>query len=150
METDVEARSLEPRDDAEQGRAGGGVVLAGIARAFGTVHALDGVSLRVRAGSTVAVVGPSGCGKTTLLELVCGLQRPDAGTVEAPPAALMPQRDALLPWLSALDNAALARRVAGDSRDVARTKAHTHFKAFGLEGFEGSRPAALSGGMRQR
>ena len=62
----------------------------------------------------------------------------------------MPQRDALLPWLSALDNAALALRVAGDSRGEARAKAHAHFAAFGLEGFERARPAALSGGMRQR
>ena len=96
------------------------------------------------------MVGPSGCGKSTLLELVCGLEPPDAGTVDAPPAALMPQRDALLPWLSALDNAALARRVAGESRAAARAAAHEHFAAFGLEGFERARPAALSGGMRQR
>src|SRR6185295_7309271 len=50
--------------------------------------------------------------------------------VHAPPAALMPQRDALLPWLSALDNAALARRVAGESRTAARAAAHQHFAAF--------------------
>jgi ABC-type nitrate/sulfonate/bicarbonate transport system ATPase subunit len=81
---------------------------------------------------------------------VCGLAEPDGGEVSAPPAALMPQRDALLPWLSALDNAALARRVAGDSRAAARARAHEHFAAFGLEGFERSRPGELSGGMRQR
>jgi NitT/TauT family transport system ATP-binding protein len=104
----------------------------------------------VAAGEVIAVVGPSGCGKSTLLELVCGLLAPDSGTVSAPPAALMPQRDALLPWLSALDNAALARRVAGDSKPAARAAAHAHFAAFGLEGFERSRPEALSGGMRQR
>ena len=56
----------------------------------------------------------------------------------------------LLPWLSALDNAALARRVAGDSKSVSRARAHEHFAAFGLEGFERARPAELSGGMRQR
>jgi NitT/TauT family transport system ATP-binding protein len=95
-------------------------------------------------------VGPSGCGKSTLLELVCGLTEPDAGRVAAPPAALMPQRDALLPWASAIDNAALALRVAGMSRAEARARAHVHFAAFGLEGFEAARPAALSGGMRQR
>jgi NitT/TauT family transport system ATP-binding protein len=127
-----------------------GVTVTGVGKAFGDVLALNGVDLRIAAGELVAVAGPSGCGKSTLLELVCGLQAPDTGTVNAPPAALMPQRDGLLPWLSALDNAALARRVAGDSRGEARAKAHAHFAAFGLEGFERSRPAALSGGMRQR
>src|SRR3954468_18998115 len=150
METDVEARSSEPREDAEQGRAAGGVEVAGIAKAFGTIRALDGVSLRIRGGTTVAVVGPSGCGKTTLLELVCGLQRPDAGRIAAPPAALMPQRDALLPWLSALDNAALAARISGTPKAAGRAAAHERFAAFGLEGFEDARPDALSGGMRQR
>ena len=81
---------------------------------------------------------------------MCGLQAADAGTVDAAPAALMPQRDGLLPWLSALDNAGLALRVAGRSKAEARAAAHEHFAAFGLEGFERSRPAELSGGMRQR
>src|SRR3954452_5695479 len=93
--------------------------LTSVRKAFGDVVALDGVSLRAAANETVAVVGPSGCGKSTLLELVCGLSAPDAGEVRSPPAALMPQRDGLLPWLSALDNAGLARRVAGESADPA-------------------------------
>jgi len=63
---------------------------------------------------------------------------------------LMPQRDGLLPWLSAIDNAALAPRLAGASRDAARAQAHPLFVAFGLEGFERARPHELSGGMRQR
>jgi ABC-type nitrate/sulfonate/bicarbonate transport system ATPase subunit len=127
-----------------------GVVVADVAKSFGAVEALAGVSLRVDAGRTVAVVGPSGCGKSTLLEIVCGLQPPDAGTVESPPAALMPQRDGLLPWLSALDNAALAMRLAGAAPRAARAAAHEHFAHFGLEGFERARPRELSGGMRQR
>ncbi|HWK29049.1 MAG TPA: ABC transporter ATP-binding protein [Solirubrobacter sp.] len=127
-----------------------GVLVTGARKAFGDVVALDGVDLCVDAGSLVAVVGPSGCGKSTLLELVCGLLTPDAGVVSAPPAALMPQRDALLPWLSALDNAALALRVAGASRAAARAAAHALFAVFGLVGFEDARPGALSGGMRQR
>jgi NitT/TauT family transport system ATP-binding protein len=126
------------------------VHLAGVSRTFGSVPALAGVDLHVAAHETVAVVGPSGCGKTTLLELVCGLQAPDAGSVHADRAVLMPQRDGLLPWLTAIDNAALAPRLAGASRDAARAQAHPLFVAFGLEGFERARPHELSGGMRQR
>jgi ABC-type nitrate/sulfonate/bicarbonate transport system ATPase subunit len=147
MRTPTEAPVLEPRHTP---KGDAGVVLEGIAKAFGDVRALDGVSLRAAPRETVAVVGPSGCGKSTLLELVCGLLEPDAGTLESPPAALMPQRDGLLPWLSALDNAGLALRVAGASRAEARAAAQGHFAAFGLAGFEDARPAALSGGMRQR
>jgi ABC-type nitrate/sulfonate/bicarbonate transport system ATPase subunit len=109
MATKLEAPAQEPRNVERGGTAS----LAGVSRAFGTVRALEGLDLEVRAGEIVAVVGPSGCGKTTLLELVCGLQAPDTGTVRADPAVLMPQRDGLLPWLRAIDNAALAVRLAG-------------------------------------
>jgi NitT/TauT family transport system ATP-binding protein len=108
------------------------------------------MSLAVTPEEIVAVVGPSGCGKSTLLELVCGLQRPDSGAVEAAPAVLMPQRDCLLPWYSALDNAALALLARGASRREARERARPLFEEFGLEGFERARPPELSGGMRQR
>ncbi len=87
MRTEVEAPGVEPRD------VSGGVTVAGVGKAFGAVQALDGVSLHAAAREVVAVVGPSGCGKSTLLELVCGLSEPDRGTIEAPRAALMPQRD---------------------------------------------------------
>jgi ABC-type nitrate/sulfonate/bicarbonate transport system ATPase subunit len=127
-----------------------GVQLHAVAHAFGAVEALGPLTLTVAPGELVAVVGPSGCGKSTLLDLVCGLLTPSAGTVAAPPAALMPQRDALLPWLTALDNAALGLRVAGASKADARAAARPLLAAFGLDGFEDARPAALSGGMRQR
>ncbi|HEY2142057.1 MAG TPA: ABC transporter ATP-binding protein [Solirubrobacteraceae bacterium] len=129
--------------------------MSDVSRAYGNDHdaivpALAGVSLRADHGELLAVVGPSGCGKTTLLELICGLQTPDAGSLACRPAALMPQRDLLLPWLSALDNAALALRIAGCSRVEARSRASTMFSELGLEGFEQTRPQQLSGGMRQR
>jgi NitT/TauT family transport system ATP-binding protein len=127
-----------------------GLTLEAVRVDYGRVRALDDLWLSVARGEIVAVVGPSGCGKSTLLDLVCGLRTADAGTVRAGDAVLMPQRDGLLPWLSALDNAALALRVAGRSRAEARAEAREPFAAFGLAGFEEARPAALSGGMRQR
>jgi len=72
------------------------------------------------------------------------------GEVSAPPAVLMPQADLLLPWLDALDNAALALRIAGLSRREARSRARGLFCELGLEGFQRARPHELSGGMRQR
>jgi ABC-type nitrate/sulfonate/bicarbonate transport system ATPase subunit len=146
----IEAPAKEPRDL----QAPVGVRVEVVSRKFrtrrGEVAALSGVSMSARAGEIVAVVGPSGCGKTTLLELICGLQTPDSGTVSSAPAALMPQRDLLLPWLSAIDNAGLALRARGVSREQARSAALPWLQRFGLEGFERTRPAELSGGMRQR
>jgi NitT/TauT family transport system ATP-binding protein len=132
-----------------------GVLVDGVERVFrgrrgDEVVALRGMDLRAARGEIVAVVGTSGCGKSTLLELICGLQEPDAGSVDAEPAVLMPQRDLLLPWASALDNAALALRVRGVPAAAAREQARPLFERFGLAGFEDARPRALSGGMRQR
>jgi ABC-type nitrate/sulfonate/bicarbonate transport system ATPase subunit len=114
------------------------------------VQALSGLWLAAERDELLAVVGPSGCGKTTLLELICGLQAPQAGTIACEPAVLMPQRDLLLPWLSALDNAALALRIARQPRVRARARAAELFAELGIEGFEDARPHELSGGMRQR
>jgi ABC-type nitrate/sulfonate/bicarbonate transport system ATPase subunit len=132
-----------------------GVRVDGVERIFrgrrgAEVVALRGMDLRAAPGEIVAVVGASGCGKSTLLELICGLQQPDAGVVTADPAVLMPQRDLLLPWATALDNAALALRVRGVPAAEGRERARPLFERFGLAGFEDARPAALSGGMRQR
>src|SRR3954469_14983058 len=144
MATRLEAPAQEPRDVQSD------VVLDGVTRRFGDVVALQDVSLRACAGQVVAVVGPSGSGKSTLLELVCGLQQPDAGTVRASRAVLMPQSDLLLPWLDARDNAALPLRIAGVGRDAARDRAHALLAELGLDGFEHARTWELSGGMRQR
>jgi ABC-type nitrate/sulfonate/bicarbonate transport system ATPase subunit len=143
-----------PRPPAENGVTEA-VRVTGVSRAYrdrnGTpVQALADISLRAAADGLLAVVGPSGCGKTTLLELICGLQAPDQGSIECASAALMPQHDLLLPWLSAVDNAALALRIAHVPRAQARERAAELFAELGLEGFEQAHPYELSGGMRQR
>jgi ABC-type nitrate/sulfonate/bicarbonate transport system ATPase subunit len=127
------------------------LAMEGVARRFGDVVALEGLDLRVSEGEVVALVGPSGCGKSTLLELVAGLQRADAGSVDVRhEAAYMPQRDLLLPWRDAVGNAALALESAGVSRREARRRAAPMFERLGLGRFENARPHELSGGMRQR
>jgi ABC-type nitrate/sulfonate/bicarbonate transport system ATPase subunit len=140
--------------DQTQTTASEAIAIEGVYRVFRTrgreLQALAGMSLHARVGEVVSVVGPSGCGKSTLLELICALQSPDAGIVRSLPAALMAQRDLLLPWLGALDNAGLALRAAGASRAQARAVARPWFERLGLAGFEHARPAELSGGMRQR
>jgi ABC-type nitrate/sulfonate/bicarbonate transport system ATPase subunit len=141
MDTTLQAPSISAPASVEIER---------VTRRFGAVTALEDLSLRADEHEVVCVVGPSGCGKSTLLELVCGLQAPDGGAVAGPPAVYMPQRDLLLPWWGALDNAALPLRVAGQSRAAARAHAQPLFAELGLAGFERARPDALSGGMRQR
>jgi ABC-type nitrate/sulfonate/bicarbonate transport system ATPase subunit len=137
------------------GRDATAVALEGVSHAYHgrdgtTVQALEELSLHATAGELLAVVGPSGCGKSTLLELICGLLTPDRGALACAPAVLMPQRDLLLPWLGAVDNAALALRIAGISRARARARASGLFAELGLDGFQRARPRELSGGMRQR
>ncbi len=151
LPTELQSR---PQSPSREGPGEDAVVLDGVWRAYsarsGKVPALADLTLRAEPGELLAVVGPSGCGKTTLLELICALQSPDEGRVRCPPAVLMPQRDLLLPWLSALDNAALALRVAGLSRGRSREQAAAMFAELGLDGFQDARPRELSGGMRQR
>jgi ABC-type nitrate/sulfonate/bicarbonate transport system ATPase subunit len=148
---------LQSRERPSAPKTGDGEAIAveNVSRSYrerreAVVPALAGVSLHAAPGEIVAVVGPSGCGKTTLLELICGLQAPDEGRVACAPAVLMPQRDLLLPWLTAVDNAALALRIARLSRSRARSRGAELFAELGLAGFEHAYPRELSGGMRQR
>jgi ABC-type nitrate/sulfonate/bicarbonate transport system ATPase subunit len=154
--SEVATTITQPAQPPAGKRASGrSIVLRNVGHTFtdrggNAVHALADVSLQAQRGELLALVGPSGCGKTTLLELICALQAPQQGTIDSEPAVLMPQRDLLLPWLSAVDNAALALRIAHVPRATARSRAAALFAQLGLDGFEHSHPAELSGGMRQR
>lgn len=120
---------------------------------------LDDVSFDVPPGTLTALIGPSGCGKSTLLRVLAGLVVPDHGRALAGEYELVgrpggvgyhPQRDALLPWLRALDNATLGAETCGRDRVAARQEALDLLARFGLEGQECAWPDELSGGMRQR
>jgi ABC-type nitrate/sulfonate/bicarbonate transport system ATPase subunit len=161
MQTGLEAPAAEPHQLSEGTEA---IAVRGVGRRFhssrGEVRALAGLDLAVADGEVLAVVGPSGCGKSTLLELLAGLADPDEGTVAVAgdrsraarlaACAYMPQRDLLLPWRSALANAALALEAGGAGRAEARRRALPLFERFGLAEFARALPAELSGGMRQR
>src|SRR6476660_6300562 len=98
-------------------------------REGGRLEVLRDVSMDVPARAFVSVVGPSGSGKSTLLAILAGLDEPDKGTVTLVPVGsssaitdrlgqvgYMPQRDLLLPWRNALDNAIAALEVQGMSQ----------------------------------
>jgi iron(III) transport system ATP-binding protein len=140
--------------------------LRGVSRVFGAggdpVPVLRGIDLAVQRGSLVALLGPSGCGKTTLLRLVAGFDRPDAGTIEVdgavvagegvhvPPErrriGVVPQEGAVFPHLSVLANVAFGLDRAGRRGDRARQV----LDLVGLGGLAGRMPHELSGGQLQR
>ena len=124
-----------------------------------SVTALQGTDLDVPEGRFVSIVGPSACGKSTLLNLFCGLDKPDSGSIETPAlgagdllgrVGYMPQQDLLMPWRTVTENASIGLECLGIDRGEARKRAGEHMARFGLNGFERSYPSQLSGGMRQR
>jgi NitT/TauT family transport system ATP-binding protein len=136
------------------------VAARAVGHSFGELEVFASFDLAIRQREVLGLVGPSGCGKSTLLELIAGLRAPGRGEIAVEGAtdapgrlarcAYMPQRDLLLPWYGALDNAALALRNQGMGRGQAREAAAGLFARLGLGGFEDSAPNELSGGMRQR
>ena len=142
------------------GESAASIEIRGVRQTFEEVVALDGIDLSIPAHTRLGIVGPSGCGKSTLLSDIAGLLEPDDGTISIGTAttprerlarcALMPQKDLLVPWRTALDNACLALENRGIARKAARERARPLFERFGLGEFEERTPAELSGGMRQR
>ncbi len=135
--------------------------LDGVTKRFGGVAAVDGASLCVERGEVVALLGPSGCGKTTLLRLIAGFERPDAGTVEVASRrvsgqgvwvspeqrgiGMVFQDYALFPHLS------VARNVGfGLPRNVRPSRVPELLSMVGLDGLGSRYPHQLSGGQQQR
>jgi putative ABC transport system ATP-binding protein len=131
------------------------------------VHALRGVNLSVERGEFVAVIGPSGSGKSTLFHILGGLTPPTSGTVHIDGQDLLGMTDTqrtnlrkksvgfvfqkynLLPTLSAADNIAIARDIAGRPQGSDEPFDQI-LKLLGLEGRLHHKPRALSGGEQQR
>ena len=138
------------------------VSLRGISRRFGRVTAVDSIDLDIREGEFFALLGPSGCGKTTLLRIIAGLERPDAGrifidgadmTTTAPnhrPVNMVFQSYALFPHMTVAENVAYGLRLEGLARAVIAERVREALALVRLEGLEDRRPDALSGGQRQR
>jgi NitT/TauT family transport system ATP-binding protein len=136
------------------------VVCTGLAKTFDTkVEAVQPIDLTFAAGQTTALVGPSGCGKSTILRMIAGLEAPSAGHVEIggqPPAETLRkanlsvafQDPSLLPWRSVRKNIELALTLA--RRPIKAGEVDQLISLVGLDGFADTRPAELSGGMRQR
>ena len=133
------------------------VSVRGVSKAFANgVTALADVSLDIEAGTFLSLLGPSGCGKSTLLRLIAGLAAPSAGTIEWPDAedredlGFVFQEPTLMPWATALTNAALPLKLRGVARSEREARAAEALAQVGLKGFERAWPRELSGGMKMR
>lgn len=119
------------------------------------------VAFSIEQGEFVTMIGHSGCGKSTLLNIIAGLEKPSAGgvvlegrEVTRPGIDRMVvfQNFSLMPWMTVFENIRLAVRAAypGRSRREVTEYVQRYIDMVGLTGAERKRPAALSGGMRQR
>jgi ABC-type Fe3+/spermidine/putrescine transport system ATPase subunit len=138
------------------------VRIVGVSHRFGSVTALDDVSLDILDGEFITLLGPSGCGKTTLLRVIAGFQRPSEGRVELAgrdvtrvpphkrPVNMVFQRPSLFPHLDVRGNVAFGLQVAGESRDEVGRRVAEALRLVRLHGYERRRNHELSGGQMQR
>jgi putative spermidine/putrescine transport system ATP-binding protein len=136
--------------------------LIDLAKRYGEVRAVDGVSLDIERGEFFTMLGPSGSGKTTTLRLIAGFELPDAGRVElggadvsrVPPYArdvnTVFQDYALFPHMTVADNVAYGLRIRGVGKAERRTRAGEALAMVRLPDVGARKPAQLSGGQRQR
>jgi len=139
------------------------IEIEGVAKEFAKgdrrVLALEDISLTIAEREFVAILGPSGCGKSTLLNMVAGFESPTRGAVRvagkeiaapSPGRAVVFQEPALFPWLSVMENVLFGPKTQRQPAADYRRRAAQIIEQVGLDGFETSYPAELSGGMRQR
>jgi putative spermidine/putrescine transport system ATP-binding protein len=124
--------------------------------------AVDGVDLEIRRNEFFTMLGPSGSGKTTMLRMISGFERPDAGTVEIAgrDVTALPAYDrdvntvfqdyALFPHMSVGDNVEYGLRVAKVAKDERRKRRAEAMEMVRLSGYDERKPSELSGGQRQR
>jgi len=136
--------------------------LTKVTKRFGTVIAVDDVSLAIPRGAFATLLGPSGCGKTTTLRMIAGFYDPETGEIRLSgkrindlPAhkrgtAMVFQDYALFPHMSVQDNVAYGLRLAGKSRDEIAKKVRETLAFVGLKGLGDRWPSQLSGGQQQR
>jgi len=130
-----------------------------IKKSFGELNVVQDFSRDIASGELVALVGPSGCGKSTLLHIAAGLEHPTAGAMLAggapvrgphPERTLMFQENALYPWMTLVQNVALALEFQKVDKKVADAQAREWLEKVSLKSFEDYYPHPVSGGMRQR
>ncbi len=169
--SDVQAQTPRPAGRQQPSGTKGrepAVEMAGVCKYFdnGLIKALDGLSLRVECGESVAVTGPSGCGKSTMLHLIAALDRPTSGVIRVGGADLASLRDLpgyrrrhiglvfqlhnLLPQLSAIQNIEVAMFGTQLTRRQRHDRARSLLADVELAGMEARPPTRLSGGERQR
>ncbi|MFT4603500.1 MAG: ABC-type Fe3+/spermidine/putrescine transport system ATPase subunit [Rhodothermales bacterium] len=147
---------------SDTGRSAGAVALESIAKLFGDVRAVDGVSLTVEPGTFFTLLGPSGCGKSTLLRMIAGLEDPSSGRVlidgkdvtglsaQRRPTAMVFQSYALFPTMTVGDNVEYGLRVRRIPKAVRAERVSAALNRVGM-GHLAARPVtALSGGQQQR
>ena len=124
---------------------------------FGSLVAIENVSIEIAEGSFFVIVGPSGCGKTTLLRILGGLEQVTSGDVNVrdpnpgrPQYSMVFQGDSIFPWMTVWENAAYGLKMRRAPKEEVDAAVRQWLDRTGLTRFAHLYPHQLSGGMRQR